>query len=142
MNLSNHEPDTRKHAGGFTAIELIMVIVVLAILGFVVGTRFNRSEMSSIVAADQLVADIRYVQLRAMSIGVRQSIEFTAGSGDYEVVGEKKTLPKGITITGTTFGNTLEFNTLGEPIFGPGEGHIILSEGNHITIQGITGRAE
>jgi type II secretory pathway pseudopilin PulG len=131
---------------GFTSIELIVVIICLAILTFTIGVSFNRTEMGSAVAADQLIADIRYVQLRAMSVGVQQSLIFTLNSGNYIAAGENKTLPQDILVTGTNIGNTVAFNTIGEPTFGSGDGTITLSSGGApvatINIHGITGRAE
>ena len=141
---------------GFTSIELVIVILVLSVLtaSIIVKNPFSISDYSSI-AADQLIADIQYVQMRAMGIGSRQKIEFSNGAGKYCVchssaclyatcnsTGEQKTLPGGVVVSGTNFGTTLTFNTLGEPTFGTGTGTINLSGTRNVTIHGITGKAE
>jgi type II secretory pathway pseudopilin PulG len=131
---------------GFTSIELIMVISCLAILTFAVGVQYNRTSMSSTVAADQLVADIQYVQMRAMGTGIAQSISFRVDSNDYgkyDIPGERKKLAGDIGVISTSFtGNTLIFNTLGEPTYGTSDGTIVLSGNVFIRIYGITGKAE
>lgn len=141
---------------GFTAIELIIVIVFLGILA---GTVLMRSTFTiqdyGNIAADQLIADIQYVQMKAMGLGSRQKILFSNGSGKYclcnapgclystcSTTGEVKTLPGDILINSTNFGTSLEFNTLGEPTYGTGNGTVNLSSGRVITVYGITGKAE
>jgi type II secretory pathway pseudopilin PulG len=135
---------------GFTSIELIMVIMCLAILTFAIGVRYNRNEMGSAVAADQLIADIRYVQLKAISIGQSYKITFAGNlytmSRTDNIESETKKLPNDETIS-TDFGNTLIFNTLGEPynassVFLTPYGQIQLSGGNLVRVYDITGKAE
>jgi hypothetical protein len=127
-----------------------MVIVCLAILTFAIGVRFNRTDMGSAVAADQLIADIRYVQLRATSIGQPYKIIFVGNSYTMSrvdnVESETKKLPNDEAIT-TDFGNTLIFNTLGEPhnsssVFPSPYGQIQLSGGNILRVYDITGKAQ
>ena len=67
----------RKPSKGFTSIELIMVIICLGILTatIVVKNPFRSQDYASI-AAEQLIADIQYVQMRAMGIGNSQGIQF------------------------------------------------------------------
>ena len=55
---------------GFTSIELIFVIIVLSILVGTAVVSFRLSDQDkSTIAADQLIADIQYVQMRAMGVG-------------------------------------------------------------------------
>ncbi|HOW56116.1 MAG TPA: GspH/FimT family protein [Syntrophorhabdaceae bacterium] len=145
----------RRGTKGFTSIELIVVILVLSVLtaSIIIKNPFTISDYSSI-AADQLIADIQYVQMRAMGIGARQSIIFANGSGIYCVchvstctyatcssTGEQKTLPGGVVVSSLpTFGATITFNTLGEPIYGAGT--IRLSNTKDVTIYAITGKVE
>ncbi|MHB8109380.1 MAG: pilus assembly FimT family protein [Syntrophorhabdaceae bacterium] len=146
----------RNGTGGFTAIEFIVVIVMLGILAGTVMMRtvFTTQDYGAI-AADQLIADIQYVQMKAMGLGSRQKIIFTNGSGRYCVcnaptctyatcgaTGELKTLPGNILISTTTFGTSLEFNTLGEPTYGTADGAVNLSGGQTVTVHGITGKVE
>jgi type II secretory pathway pseudopilin PulG len=131
--------------GGFTAIEAIMVILIIGILATAITYRYNRSDdAASIVAVKQMIADIKYVQARAMGIGTQQSILFYVGSGRYALPGEsnQKRLPEGVSVTGTTFGNTLTFNSLGEPTFGGSDQIITLSNSRTLTVHAITGKVE
>lgn len=145
----------RKGAKGFTSIEIIIVILVLSVLtaAIIIKNPFSISDYSTI-AADQLIADIQYVQMRAMGIGTRQSIIFQNGSGTYCIchvstctystcssTGEQKTLPGGVVVSSLpSFGTTITFNTLGEPIYGAGT--IRLSDTKDVTINAITGKVE
>ena len=139
---------------GFTAIEATMIVVVLAILAvsIIVKNPFSTQDYATI-AADQLIADIQYVQMRAMGIGSQQSISFTSGSGAYTVAGEQKNLPGDIQIVSTNFGaygNQLKFNSLGEPFVGTNTSCTSLTGGNctinlasrSITVYAITGKVE
>lgn len=130
--------------GGFTAIEAIMVILIIGILASALMYRYNPSQdTGATVATDGLIADIQYVQARAMAAGTQQSISFAVGSNIYNLPGDQKRLPDGITVTGTTLpGNTLTFNTLGEPTFGINDRAITLAGPRTITIYAITGKVE
>ena len=127
---------------GFTSVELIIVMLVLGMLVFSISLKMNVESSKASVAADQLIADIRYVQVRAMGMGTSQSMTFTIGSGTYTAGGEQKNLTGSVTVLGTSFGNTLTFNSLGEPTFGASDGTIDLSGDRTITICGITGKSE
>jgi len=143
-------------SGGFTAIEAIMVIVIIGILATAITYRYNRStDTDGTLAANQLIADIQYVQIRAMGIGRSQSIRFSVGMGSYNIlegnnVIERKNLPDldNVIIRNTNLlNNTLTFNTLGEPTFSVSDnGTIILGKGTNtykiITILPITGKAQ
>jgi len=140
---------------GFTSIELVIVILVLGVLtaSIIIRNPFSISDYSSI-AADQLIADIQYVQMRAMGIGSRQRIILQNNSSDYCIchvpactyatcgsTGEKKTLPGGVVVSSLpSFGTTIIFDTLGEPVYGSGT--IRLSNTKNITIYAITGKVE
>ncbi len=126
---------------GFTAIEAIAVVIIIGIISSAVFYRYNvAGDTGSAVAADQIIADIQYVQARAMGTGTRQNIAFDVGSGTYTAAGEQKTLPDGATVSGTTLpGNRLIFNTLGEPTFGMGDRTIIISGSRTLTVYAITG---
>lgn len=132
---------------GFTAIEAVIIVVILGILtvSAVVSYRLTNQDKATI-AADQLIADIQYVQMRAMGIGTSQSISFRVDASDYgkyDIPGERKKLPGDITVTSTTLpSNILSFNTLGEPTFGITNQTITLSGPRTITIYAITGKVE
>ena len=135
---------------GFTSLELIIVILVLSVLSasIIIKNPFSISDYSSI-AASQLIADIQYVQMRAMGTRSPQDIAFGVNASDYgiySVAGVQKKLPGNVTITNTSFTSPLTFNSIGEkkPYT---DGTIDLSGGRTaggqtITIYASTGRAE
>ena len=131
-------------SGGFTAIEAIIVILVIGVLASVLMYRYNISqETGATVATDALIADIQHTQARAMAAGAPQSIAFSVGSGIYNIPGEQKRLPGGVVVTGTTLpSNLLTFNTLGEPTFGNSDRTIALTGSRTLTIYAITGKVE
>jgi type II secretory pathway pseudopilin PulG len=130
--------------GGFTAIEAIMVILIIGILSSILVYRYNLTQdTGATVAIDKLIADIQYTQAKAMAAGIQQSISFSVGSSIYSLPGEQQRLPGGITVTGTTLpGNALTFNTLGEPTFGSNDRTITLAGPRTLTIYAITGKVE
>lgn len=136
-------------SSGFTLIELIVVIICLSILMFAIGVRYNRNKMSSAVSADQLVADIRYVQLKAISIGRPYKITFPGGNSysmsrtdTAESEKETKKLP-GDEIATADICTTLQFNTLGEPNIASDCTLSLSGDGTiKVKIYNITGKAE
>lgn len=146
---------------GFTAIEAIAVVVIIGILASAVTYRYSRSPgADAALAANQLIADIQYVQMRAIGIGHPQSIRFFVGKGSYSIcegstcepmrVIEEKNLPDPdyVMIRSTNLvDNRLTFNTIGEPTFGTtASGIINLGMGTNtyktITISPITGKVQ
>ena len=130
---------------GFTYMELVFVIIALSVLAFSIGVRFNKTEIGSAVAADQLIADIRYMQMKAISIGQPYKITFSGGnsysiSRKDESEKETKKLPNDETAIADICG-TLSFNTLGEPNMAS-NCTITLSGGSKIIVYSITGKAE
>jgi prepilin-type N-terminal cleavage/methylation domain-containing protein len=125
---------------GFTLIELIIVMILAGILVAAVAVRISLSpsQIASVTAVDQAVADIQYVQMRALAGRTTSSIAFTSGSANYTISGatsENKTLPGGTT-AGTTV--TFSFNSLGELT---GGSNLTLSlGGSTITVYRITGK--
>ena len=129
---------------GFTAIEAVIIVVVLAILAFSIGLKINTAGTKSVVASDQVIADIRYTQMKAISIGRPYKIIFSGNtytiSRSDNMEQEAKKLPENETVT-TDICNTLTFNTLGEPILS-GDCIITLSGGSKVKVFNITGKAE
>jgi len=67
--------------GGFTLIELVMIIVVVSILGVVLLTRYHDpAETTVSIEADHLARDIRHMQRLAMTWG--QTLRFTILPGN------------------------------------------------------------
>jgi type II secretory pathway pseudopilin PulG len=141
-------------SSGFTSIELIVVIIALSILAGTAVVSFRLSDQDkSTIAADQLIADIQYVQMRAMGVGSQQNISFSVPSSFYAIrdsgnnIVEQKNLPDGVMIQNTTLpGHTLVFNTLGEPTFGTSDAYIYLGKGGGIyrtlQVSAITGKVQ
>lgn len=119
---------------GFTLVELVMVIVVVAILGVVMLTRYHDpAETGVSIEADRLGRDIRHVQILAMTWG--QTLRLTAAGTGYSVscvtagsapcnvapvvdpataAAFARTLETGITVAGAA----LDIDALGRPVSG------------------------
>lgn len=69
-----------RQAKGFTLIELVMVMLVLAIVAAVANMRMPGEGIKASAQAEQLASDIRYTQSLAMSRGQRYRVNFTASS--------------------------------------------------------------
>lgn len=132
---------------GFTSVEMIISIVLLGILcaAVIVKNPFSISDYSPI-AADQLVADIQYVQVRSMGTGKSYRIAFVYDSSTYSIQDslgntlETKRLPNDVKIASSSL--TLSFNTLGEPMTSCASGCSVRLTGNFtVMVYGITGKA-
>lgn len=140
----------RSRGKGFTSLELIIVILVLSVLSasIIIKNPFSISDYSSI-AASQLIADIQYVQMRAMGTRSPQNIALRINASDYgiySVAGVQKKLPGNVTVTNTSFTSPLTFNSIGEPE-PDRDGTIDLSGGRTaggqtITVCASTGKAK
>jgi type II secretory pathway pseudopilin PulG len=153
--IINRKLNTKPSSFGFTSIELIIVILVLSILAGTAIVSFRLSDQDkSIIASDQLIADIQYVQMRAMGIGSQQNILFSTGTSSYRIREgvndiEQKNLPDDVIIRNANFNgsNILTFNTLGEPTFSSSaNGTVDLGKGSSpsttITVLAITGKVQ
>lgn len=121
---------------GFNLIELVIVIVSLSIIALAVGYRvISTTDKGGVVAVDQVVADIQYVQQLAMATCSQKTVSFVASSNTYTVAGETRELPKGV-MAGNTI--TYTFNSLGEPVAG---GDQVLSiDSRQIKVIPVTGK--
>lgn len=159
FNLKPQTSNLRRASLGFTSVELVIVIVCLSVLAGTALVSFRLSdEDKSTIAADQLIADIQYVQMRAMGIGSAQGIEFRYDTGDYSAYRildtdgntvENKNLPDDVIIRSANFNgsSTLTFNTLGEPTFSSSvNGTVTLGKGaspdKTITVLAVTGKVQ
>jgi len=85
---------------GFTTIELIMVMIIIAVIAVTAIPKFtSMSDVSVGGAAEMIQADIRYAQELAMAEHTAKSVNFTSGAGSYSVDSETQDLPSGVTIS-------------------------------------------
>ncbi len=74
----------QRRVGGFTLIELVMIIVAVSILGVAMLTRYHDPVETAVsVEADGLARDIRHVQILAMTWG--QTLRLTPAGASYSV---------------------------------------------------------
>ena len=125
---------------GFTLIEVVTILIVIAVLAGVATTKFiGTSTIAVEGAAEMIQADIRYIQQIAMTTHAARSINFVAGSTTYVVDGETRELPSGVTISA---GRQFIFSSLGEPTTGGGQS-VSVSDGtntNTVTVVDYTGK--
>jgi len=67
-----------RRAQGFSLVELVTVLSLLAVLAAVAINRWPGSGINLAAQAEQLAADIRYAQALAMNRGQRYRINFAA----------------------------------------------------------------
>ena len=125
---------------GYTMIELIMVVVLIAVVSVSVLPKFfDTSTITVEGAAEMVAADIRYTQELAMSTNSAKTIVFTTTNTYYTVDSRNVNLPSKVTISS---GATFTFNSLGEPTTGGGSS-VTLDAGAEtktITVDSYTGR--
>lgn len=68
-------------SGGYTIVELVLVMVIIGILGAVAGPRFfNNAAFDERAYLDELASSLRYAQKIAVASGCRVRAEIAAGS--------------------------------------------------------------
>jgi prepilin-type N-terminal cleavage/methylation domain-containing protein len=149
---------TNFHQRGFTMIEMIVVLIVMAIFSTVVYSRFNTGNAELIAQADVLKSHLRYAQLMAMNDTSTWGIKIT-NSTTYELFKTAVTPPPSNlpgdnsythVLTGNIeiIGSSVSFNEWGTPV--DGSGTLITTSplmtlkpstgtGIDIIIEGITG---
>ena len=138
-------------SAGFTLVELIAVMVIMATLSVLLLPRFSHREATEPAQADQLARTLRHAQTLAMSQGralildVVSPTAYTISDGSSAIsnpAGELQSysLENGVLLTG---GGDVRFDTLGRPMSG---GALIttpqtwtLSGGASVTLQPVTG---
>jgi len=69
-----------RRRGGYTIVELVLVIVILAVLGALAGPRFfDNAAIDERAYADELASSLRYAQKVAVASGCRVRAEIAAG---------------------------------------------------------------
>jgi prepilin-type N-terminal cleavage/methylation domain-containing protein len=68
MMNTEYRKSIKKHRGGFTAIEIIAVIFIMAIVGVIAVSRVTSTKTYNVAAeVETLKANLRYAQFRALS---------------------------------------------------------------------------
>lgn len=76
----------KKHSGGFTLIELVMVMVLIGILALVAFPRFeNINRTRAQAAAMKLRSDLRYIQMLSMQTQQQTRVVFNAAADNYQL---------------------------------------------------------
>jgi MSHA pilin protein MshC len=162
MGLSSVKQFFMKQERGFTAIELILVIVILGILAAIAYPRFQGLPGIRVSAAAQAIAaDIRYAQSQAVSTAYNYKVYFYASTNSYSVYQVNRssgaetimshplkagnyTVVVATDYPGVIIGGdyTVEFDYLGAPSTGGGGSVIVSGGGNSMTISVLanTGR--
>ena len=85
--ISSHK--CRRHASGFTLIELAMVLVIMAVMCAMAVPRWARSmaHWQADAAARRLCADLCWAQSRARTTSSHQTVSITAAAATYQLVG-------------------------------------------------------
>ena len=111
-------PDIRSaRHGGFTLMELAVIILLLGILAFTAIPRFlDKGAIDVSAMAEQLANDIRYTQSLAMTSGQRNRINLAAAS--YQI-----TTSAGVPVTHPATGSTAAIS-LGNVSLGGYSGYI------------------
>ena len=84
---------------GFTLIELVITLIILSLLAYTVISRWSASTFDLQAAAEQLIADIRYTQMLAMTRGQRYRINYTSNSYRISDRTDSTTIPEPATKT-------------------------------------------
>ena len=137
-----------KKEDGFTLLELIMVIIIIAILSWVAIQKYPTTEISLETAADMIRSDIRSVQALAMAKHTAKILTFGSNSYTFDDLSETKQrnlaniFDAPLTISASN--TTIEFNSLGEPTRDQDD-TISITNGSStkiLTILQYTGRVE
>lgn len=122
-SLGRRHRDTFLQKAGFTIIELVIIIAIMAILAAVAIAKWPGKAINLSAQAHALVSDIRYTQNLSMTKGTRYKL-VKISSSSYQI----SNLPGTIVVTTVTLGsgislgsftnlpnNLLAFNGKGEP---------------------------
>jgi len=139
-----------RNEGGFTLIELIMVIVIIGILAVVAIQKYPTTEISLETAADMIKSDIRSVQALSMAKHTIQTLTFNSSTKyEFPAIGEgNKTrnfaniFEGGISLS--AYPASISFNSLGEPTAAQDDSITITtgSTTKTLTVLRYTGRVE
>lgn len=131
MRFNNYKkPD---HLRGFTLVELMVVLVIIALVMGLVATSMSRSisGAQARAATRKVVAALRYTRARAIIDKKEQVFLVNTGERSYLAPGRKQvTLPQGVDVTITTARSELTSEDVAGIRFFPDGG----STGGHIEL--------
>ena len=139
--------DALKPIGGFTFVELLLVLVVLGVLALVAVGRFGSYTAGRRLAcaADRVAADLRLAQRAAYTLGASRAVDFTLGANRYTVenqasfdraaaayVVDLSADPYRVQLQSANFGGQgrIAFNGYGQPLAG---GTVVVGLGGSAT---------
>ena len=123
----------RRGSAGFTLVEIMVVMVIIALIMGLVGTSMSRSisAAEARAASRDLVASLRYTRARAIIDKAEQVFLVDTESRSYQAPGRDKVeLPEGVDLTITTATSELVSDAVSGIRFFPDGG----STGGHIEL--------
>ena len=111
-----------KKYGGFTIVEMVIVIIILGIIAIYASSKLTESEPFAVSAGqDQLISGARYAQQVAMMSGPGANVTLSVNATNFEIAvggtpislpsgGTSESLPSGVTATAAT----VSYTSLGE----------------------------
>jgi len=141
-----------RNRSGFTAIELLIVVVLVGIFASIAIPRFSSNQRTAYTTARKIVSDIRYARSLSISTGNAHYLQFFQVSGSYREykifdnlnaqIGDTRIIPE--IVTCTLSASTFTFNYLGVCNSGSGTDTVTLNDGfetSSVIVVDMTGRA-
>lgn len=128
-----HGKTDHTNSRGFTLVELMVVLVIIALVMGLVATSMSRSISGAEAreASRKLVTSLRYTRARAIIRKSEQVFRVNTETRSYQAPGRKKiTLPEGVDVTITTARSELTSEAVAGIRFFPDGG----STGGHIEL--------
>lgn len=137
---------------GYSLIEMVVVMVIVAILAAIAIPRFTGSETSATWYHEQVTAAVRYAQRQAVAqrrtvyvcvAGTDLSVSYVVGCGDATAISNaavieiprKFSAPSGVSLSSSPA--SFSFNPLGQPT--PLAGATVTLTGHSIVVTAETG---
>jgi type II secretory pathway pseudopilin PulG len=153
------EDGRRKQGGGFSLLELVLVLAIVVTLTAIAAPRYQGSvaRYRADLAARRIVADLALAQSNAKAVSSSRSVVFSISANNYQMpdlppldgtagsyIVELSEKPYEADITSADFGGNQDvtFNGWGIP---DSDGTVILTVGSEqrtVTLDAETGRAE